>query len=530
MPPPKSSCARNHSEACKWILDGDDVGEGREVWLEAPRPGEHELTQIGVAPGEDARVSCELNNGRHRRRRCQTGACRLAATDPRTITPLANDLYVCLLDVPAHILLEDEWERGVRGNVKSTTHADLESALTSELMRSDPHRVHRALRETAPVYYSAAVGGWLVTSFDLVEEVLTDQRRFSSAGAEIHFIERLDPETAQDTATLRRHFAVPQLNTSDPPDHTRIRRAFGRSFLTRDIARYAGRIQAAADELLANGLRADLFDVISSFAEPLPVRIVSEIIGVPASHQDRIPIVTMDQRYFFGTVHPSEVTAIQFDASLEEWHGLLSGWLRDRLVEPRDDVMTRAATIVDEGGLSRDEAIATLLHFVIAGNGTTTALIGNIIYALASHPEQLDALIEEPDLLSNCIEETLRWEAPLPRDRRIAVEETTLDGIIINKGDKVYSVLAAANRDPAHFADPDTFNIHRSFTTKHHAAFGRGIHFCLGAPVARLEAAIAVRQLLDHIPRLRLAPQFRPKWHDISTHRGLTTLPILTAA
>ena len=411
-----------------------------------------------------------------------------------------------------------------------TSHADLESALTSELMRSDPHRVHRALRETAPVYYSATVGGWLVTAYDLVEEVLTDQRRFSSAGAETRFIERLDPKTADNTATLRRHFAAPQLNTADPPDHTRIRRAFGRSFLTRDVARYAGRIEAAADELLSTALLADSFDAVSSFAEPLPVRVISEIIGVPASHQDRIPIVTMDQRYFFGTVHPSETTANHFDASLEEWHGLLSGWLRDRLVDPRDDVMTRAASVIDEGGLSLDEAIATLLHFVIAGNGTTTALIGNIIFALASHPEQLDALIAEPDLLGNCIEETLRWEAPLPRDRRIAVEETTLDGNIINKGDRVYSVLAAANRDPAHFADPDTFNIHRSFTAKHHAAFGRGIHFCLGAPVARLEAAIAVRRLLEHIPHLRLEPQFRPRWHDISTHRGLTTLPIVTAA
>ena len=433
-----------------------------------------------------------------------------------------------MLGVLGHILPRGE-RKQEPGIVTLISHDELETALASELMRSDPHRVHRALRETAPVYYSATLGGWLVTSYDLVEEVLTDQRRFSSAGAETSFIDRLDPETARATPTLRRHFEAPQLNTSDPPDHTRIRRAFGRAFLTRNVAGYADRIEAAADELLAAVHEASSFEVVSNFAEPLPVRVISEIIGVPASHQDRIPIVTMDQRYFFGTLRPNETTASQFDASLGEWHGLLSKWLHDRLVEPRDDVMTQAATVVEEGGLSLDEAIATLLHFIIAGNGTTTALIGNTVFALASHPDQLDALIDDPNLLGNCIEETLRWEAPLPRDRRVAVEKTTLDGNTINKGDKVYSVLAAANRDPAHFTDPDTFNIHRSFSAKHHATFGRGIHFCLGAPVARLETAIAVRRLLDHIPRLRLEPQFRPRWHDISTHRGLTTLPLVTA-
>jgi len=188
--------------------------------------------------------------------------------------------------------------------------------------------------------------------------------------------------------------------------------------------------------------------------------------------------------------------------------------------------MTRAAEVVDSGAVTPDEAAATLLHFIIAGNGTTTALIGTVVFALLTHPEQLAEVQADPELIDNCIEETLRWEAPLPRDRRVAVADTTLGGVAIGAGERVYGVLAAANRDPAHFEDPDDFNIHRTFSARHHAAFGRGIHFCLGAPVARLEAAIALRRLLAHMPRPRLIDGFEPVWHDIATHRGLVSLPV----
>jgi cytochrome P450 len=397
-------------------------------------------------------------------------------------------------------------------------------------MDADPHRVYRSLRESEPVYHSAAAGGWLVTTYDLVEEVLTDPTRFSSAGAEIEFIDRLGDGSADRTATLRRHFATPQLNTSDPPDHTRIRRAFGRSFLNRSVAGYAETIASAADEILdAKCPAGDAMDVVADYAEPLPLRVISEIIGVPESHRARIPVVTMHQRHFFGSVDPHDSHATRFDATLREWHGLLAGWIEERKHNPTNDVMTRAAEVVDSGAITSDEAGATLLHFIIAGNGTTTALIGTVVFALLTHPEQLAAVVDDPDLIDNCIEETLRWEAPLPRDRRITVADTILGGVEIKAGERIYAVLAAANRDPAHVEDPDAFNIHRTFSAKHHATFGRGIHFCLGAPVARLEAAIALRRLLAHMPQARLSDGFEPVWHDIATHRGLVTLPIEAA-
>jgi len=404
--------------------------------------------------------------------------------------------------------------------------SDFEAALGSDLMRTDPHRVYRRLRDAQPVFRSAAAGGWLATTYDLVEEVLTDPGRFSSAGAEIEFIDRLDPPPEKVAPTLQRHFATPQLNTSDPPDHTRIRRAFGRSFLSRRISAYADMIDEAATDFLEKAAAGRRFDAARAFAEPLPVRVISDIVGVPDSHRHRIPVVTMHQRHFFGSVSPHATHAVAFNDTLAEWHRFLIGWIEHRRAEPRDDILTRAAEVIDEGLITTDEAAATLLHFIIAGNGTTTALIGNTIYALLAHPDHLAEAVSSPGLVENAIEESLRWEAPLPRDRRIATGDTRLGGTRINAGDRVYAVLAAANRDPAQFAEPDAFDVHRRFTAKHHAAFGRGIHFCLGAPVARLEARVAVQRFLAMFPNARLGGDFTPTWHAVPTHRGLETIPV----
>ena len=404
---------------------------------------------------------------------------------------------------------------------------DIEDALGSAAFQHDPHPLYHQLRETAPVYWSAASQQWLVTSYDLVDEVLTQPATFSSVGAEQSHIARLDDETRADTPVLGEHFATPQLNITDPPDHTRIRRAFGRPFLPREIGRYGAPIASEARRLLEGAAAsADGLDVVRDLAEPLPVHVIALIMGVPDSHFDAIAAVTLDQRHFFGTTPPSPDVARVFDDRLDTWHGWLAAWIDERRTAPRDDVLTRAAEMVDAGSLTTHEAIATCLHLIIAGNSTTTALIGNALYRLLASPEQLEMLAADPSAIANCIEETLRVEAPLPRDRRIAVRDCELGGVEIRAGDRVSAVLAAANRDPAQFERPDEFDIGRSFATHHHASFGRGIHLCLGAPVARLEAAVAVATFLDAVPSPRLVPAFEPDWHAVTTHHGMTTLPV----
>lgn len=400
----------------------------------------------------------------------------------------------------------------------------VEDSLAASNFSYRQHEVYRRLRETSPVYWSPTLESWLVTSFELVDEVLTDPRRFTSVGAEKAHLQTA-PGTSQ---IIDRHFSSPQLNISDPPDHTRIRRAFGRSFLPREIAGYESTIRETAGTLLDNALGYDQLDLVASYAEPLPVEVVSELIGIPHSLRERIPPVTLGQRHFFGESPPSTTTTQTFDDALSEWREQLVSLLDERATRPRADVLTRAAQAMGEEKITQDEAIATCLHLVIAGNGTTTALIGNTVFLLLTHPDQFERIQQDHSLIANAVEESLRFESPLPGDRRIATTGTTLGGIEIEEGDRVLAVLASANRDEEQFLKPDSFDASRVFTANQHAAFGRGVHFCLGAPVARLETRIAIEELLDRIPNPRLSTDFTPEWHSISTHRGLVNLPIDT--
>jgi len=402
---------------------------------------------------------------------------------------------------------------------------EIEERLVHPLFQADPHSTYHILRGRAPVYWSERRNHWLVTSMDLVSEVLGNPADFSSVGFESEKIGQLPDDVANEAGRVRDHFATLQLVSSDPPDHTRIRRAFGSQFLPRRVAPLEGIIRAAAERLLDDAQPGQP-DIVTDYAEPLPVEVISEIIGIPQDARGRIPVVTLDQREFFGSPTLSIDHARRFSSTLEEWHGLLSAWMVDRRSSPKDDVLTRAAEVVDEGGVSHDEAVTTLLHLVIAGNGTTTALISNAAYHILRHPAQARLLALEPDRIPNAVEEVLRFEAPLPTDRRIATRTLTLGDQTISEGDLVMSALAAANRDPDHFSDPDVFDVTRSFRESHHFAFGRGIHLCLGAPVARLEASVAIKVLFERFGVARLRDGFEPDWHAITTHRGLRTLPI----
>lgn len=402
---------------------------------------------------------------------------------------------------------------------------EIEKRLSDPSFQGDPHATYHLMRQRAPVYWSESRNCWLITSMDLVAQVLGNPADFSSVGFESRKIAGLAPDVAAAADRVDDHFATIQLVSSDPPDHTRIRRAFGSQFLPRKVTPLDGMIRTMAERLLD---QADPHepDIVSDYSEPLPVEVISEIIGVPEEARNRIPVVTLDQREFFGSPALNIDHARRLSATLEEWHGLLATWMDERRSLPQDDVLTRAAEVVDEGRISHEEAVTTLLHLIIAGNGTTTALISNAVYHILRHQDQARLLAEEPERIPNAVEEVLRFEAPLPTDRRIATRTLTLGGETISEGDLVMSGLAAANRDPDHFPDPDSFDITRTFRESHHFAFGRGIHLCLGAPVARLEAAVALRVLFERFGVARLPEGFEPDWHAITTHRGLRTLPI----
>lgn len=410
------------------------------------------------------------------------------------------------------------------------SNPELEAALTDVGFADRQHDVFRQLRETAPVYWSDARAQWYVSTFELVDEVLGRPAVFSSVGAERRHTDSLPEPVRSAVPTLCSHFANEQLNISDPPGHTRLRRAFNTSFVPRRVERFRPRVDARARDLLGAALERGRLDVMADLAGPLPVQMIAEFMGVDPRHLDDIVTVTLGQRYFFGATPPAHDVARSYDAALAEWHAILRATFDDRRRNAADDVLTLAAGLVDQGVLTEIEALATCLHLIIAGNSTTTALIGNVMHLLATHPDQRDSVAAAPELAPAAVEEALRFEPPLPLDRRIAVTEYELGGHTIQPGERVVAVLAAACRDSQVFADPDTFDVHRPLAVRQQAAFGRGIHLCLGAPLARLEADVVVRAALERLPQLELEEGFVHRWHDVGTHRGPTSLPIALPA
>jgi cytochrome P450 len=392
------------------------------------------------------------------------------------------------------------------------------------------HEVFRQLRETAPVYWCEPRAQWYVSTFELVDEVLGRPELFSSVGAERRQTDSLPAPVRSEVRTLCEHFASEQLNISDPPEHTRLRRAFNTSFVPRRVERFRPRVESRAARLIDTALRRGQLELMADLAGPLPVQVIAEFMGVDQRHLDDIVTVTLGQRYFFGTTPPDPTVARSFDAALGAWHAILRATFDHRRSSPADDVMTLAARLVDERVLTESEALATCLHLIIAGNSTTTALIGNVLHLLATHPDQRDAVAAAPELAPAAVEEALRFEPPLPFDRRLAVTECRLGGQTVMPGERVVAVLAAACRDPEVFADPDTFDLHRPLALRHQAAFGRGVHLCLGAPLARIEAEIAVNMTLERLPRLELEEGFVHQWHAVGTHRGPVVLPVALPA
>jgi cytochrome P450 len=410
---------------------------------------------------------------------------------------------------------------GARSGLPSVEHA-----FQSGSVFDAPHDVYRTLRETAPVYWSPYLGQWLVTSHELVLQVLGQPRAFSSFGFDTGYIRQLPDETRARTATLEHHFEQRGLIQLDPPDHARLRRALQPHFTARVIAGLEDLIRARVADLLED--RDGGLDVIADFAGPLPVRVIADLLGVGEDERDGFPRWSRDAVRFFGTPLPDPTYAEDLDRDLVQWRALLERLLRARAKAPRDDLLSAVAELVETGSITLEEALFTCAHFLIAGHETTTNMIGNAMFCLITHPDELKALLDEPALIEGALEEVLRYEPPIQRVRRVATEMVELGGATIDAGEPVIPVLAAANRDPARFEDPDRFDVRRplSGSANRHVAFGHSIHLCIGAPLARLEGRLALPALLECCPVPSLPVGFVPRWRRTINLRGLESLPI----
>jgi pimeloyl-[acyl-carrier protein] synthase len=382
---------------------------------------------------------------------------------------------------------------------------------------ANPYPFYRRLQEADPVHQSP-LGFWVLTRYDDCVMVLRDQR-FGRAGFE-GLLESVYGNTVEQgrlpTSMLFR----------DPPDHTRLRGLVSRAFTPRVIEGLRPRIQQIVDGLLDRVLDAGRMEVISDLAYPLPVTVISEMLGVPEDDRERIKQWSADIARSLDAIGlPTDPEIVDRGRTGRRAIGdYFRSLLPDRKKHPRGDLLSLLIEAEEQGDkLSEGELLATCVLLYIAGHETTVNLIGNGLLALLRHPAELERLRDDPALTQSAVEELLRYDGPVQRTARITNADVEIGGHKIPKGSMVVPVIGAANRDPAQFPDPDRLDVSRS--DNRHIAFGFGIHFCLGAPLARLEGQITLGTLLHRLPKLALATD-TPEWRESQVLRGLKALPV----
>ena len=383
--------------------------------------------------------------------------------------------------------------------------------------RANPYPFYHRLRAEDPVHQSP-MGFWVLTRYDDVLTLLRDPR-FGRDGFEKIFEAVYGEETGPDR--LPRSMLV-----RDPPDHTRLRALVNKAFTPRVVEGMRQHIQEIVDRLLDRVQPAGEMDVIADLAYPLPITVICEMLGVAPEDQESIKQWSSDVAKSLDALGmPADQEIVQRGRTGRR---ALGNYFRQLLPErrrnPGGDLLSSLIAAEEQGDkLTEPELLSMCVLLFIAGHETTVNLIGNGLLALLRHPDQLRLLRDEPALIQSAVEELLRWDGPVQRTARLAHAEVEIDGRRIDKGAMVVAAIGAANRDPAQFPDPDRLDITRR--DNRHLAFGFGIHFCLGAPLARVEGQLALGALLRRMPRLALATD-APEWRESSTLRGLKALPV----
>jgi pimeloyl-[acyl-carrier protein] synthase len=386
-------------------------------------------------------------------------------------------------------------------------------------VHEDPYPLYHRLRAEDPVHRSP-LGFWVLTRHADVLAVLRDPR-MSRDPRRSQRVEQLRASAELDEL-LAAEEAAPSMLFVDPPDHTRLRTLVNKAFTPGAVERLRPRVEAIVAELLDRVAGAGAMDVVEDLAYPLPVTVICELFGVPEADRDRFRAWSRGLVHLLDPLVASDALERALRARLA-----LRGYLRELIAErrahPTGDLLTALIAAEDEGHqLSEAELVSMCLLLLVAGHETTVNLIANGLLALVRDPGARARLQADPALAGSAVEELLRYDSPVQFTSRHALTDLDIGGRHIHAGETVVAVLGAANRDPAQFPDPDRLDLARK--PNRHLAFGGGIHFCLGAPLARMEAGIAIPALLARLPGLELAGP--PVRRDTVTLRGLASLPV----
>ncbi len=376
--------------------------------------------------------------------------------------------------------------------------------LMSAEFRADPYPTYALLRDEFPVRQMPGMGAWTVSRYDDVAYVLRNHALFSSKAM-----------GAIGTAGRT-------IINSDPPEHTDLRGVVNRVFTPRMVADLEPRIRQIARELLDQAVARGEMDLVRDLAIPLPVTIIAEILGVDAGRRADF------KRWSNAIVGTVSDDVQERQRGMEEFRDYFQGIIDERRKSPRGDLIS-ALVAAEENHvrLTPDEVLAFAALLLIAGNETTTNLIGNAMLALFDHPDQMTLVRQDPARIPNMIEEALRWDSPVQFLFRVTTQDVEIGGQAVPAGANVVPMYASANRDERKFPDADRFDVTRN--TQGHLAFGLGVHFCLGAPLARLEAKVVFEELFGRFSEIRRAGDGRPQRIDSLFLRGLRSLPVTCA-
>ena len=389
---------------------------------------------------------------------------------------------------------------------------------------SDPFRLYARLRDEDPAHWSPRLRAWVLTRYDDVKRVCLDTAGMSSDRLR-PFFATLPPPEAQRLAELA-HYLTLWMVFRDPPDHTRLRRLAAKVFHVRSMHALRPNIESLTQWLLDSIGERREFDFIADFAGPLPALVIMDMLGVPRDELGRLKRLSDEKALFIGSSRDVPAKYGRAAAATREMADIFRELVSARRAAPQRDLLTELVAL-DEGGerLSEDELIATCMLLLFAGHETTTHHLANGLRALLAFPGELEKLRADPSLAPAAVEELLRYDGPIGAQVRIVQEPNTLHGKALRRGERVFLLMNAANRDPRAYPEPDRLHLRRNGAP--HLTFGFGAHICLGFPLARLEGQIVLPSVLARWRRLQIAAE--PQWMDSMVLRGMKAMPLRVA-
>jgi cytochrome P450 len=394
---------------------------------------------------------------------------------------------------------------------------DLDQLLVSPEIMEDPYPIYARLRDEAPVAWSEQWQSWVVSQYEDVNLSLRDGNLSNEKRQELLFSDLTEGER-QSLSPLRHYFAQKDVIGSDPPDHTRMRALVQKAFTPKTVASLEGRIRDLTASMLEEGKNAGRFDFVHELAHPLPVILIAELLGTPVKDRALFKRWSAEILAFQGTGRTTCPLATVSQTALMEMFQYITDMVEARRTEPKDDLLTALANAEEKGErFSRDELLATCNTLLTAGHETTTNLIGNLVHLLLENRDQWEKLKANPELIDTAVEEALRFDAPKQRNFRRTRVAHVFGGASFEENQMVFQLIGSANRDPRQFENPNTFEIGRA--ENKHLSLGAGIHFCLGAPLARKEAKIVLETMLEMMPECRLGND-KMTWQERIQFRG----------